>query len=384
MNIIYFTTSIDKEDFADFMKHWSVPLNPSNQNFHEKMIDSLAITNHVDVISIRPFSKSGTDYKFLKEEEKTDKNKTWHYLKIIRNRALKMFSLKKQVVKLFKTLPNDAIVLTDTINPTVLYFATKFSKKFKRKIYGICTDSPSNITGTTKSYTLFLLNLASGLDGYISLTSGLNDLYNSNKSPALIIEGIIEQKPDFKPTANEYGSYFFFGGAMLERYGVYNLIKAYKLLGNCGKKLIICGHHYDLNRINKEIKDNQNIIFLGMIPVDQVLSLEMNAFANINPRPYTKDLDILSMPSKTIEYLSSGRLTISVKNTKLQSLFSDDAIWANSGSVDDLYLAMKQSMELSTYNKTIIEKSAKQKSIELFSKESINKKISEFLNNASN
>ena len=50
--IIYITTTMNEEDYVDYMEHWKIKPNPSNQNFHNKFIRSLAIDNFVDVISI--------------------------------------------------------------------------------------------------------------------------------------------------------------------------------------------------------------------------------------------------------------------------------------------------------------------------------------------
>ena len=58
MRVIYLTTAIKKDDFAKFSKMWRIALNPSNQNYHNKMIRSLAMSNKVDVISMRPYSIS--------------------------------------------------------------------------------------------------------------------------------------------------------------------------------------------------------------------------------------------------------------------------------------------------------------------------------------
>ena len=70
MKIIYFTTAIQRDDYRDFTKLWTISLNPSNQNFHNKMIRSLAINNEVHVISIRPFSRKNCKVKKLEEETK--------------------------------------------------------------------------------------------------------------------------------------------------------------------------------------------------------------------------------------------------------------------------------------------------------------------------
>ena len=64
MKIIYVTTSLEENDYVEFNKQWKVSLNPSNQNFHNKMIRALSINNEIDVISIRPFSKTNCNVRW--------------------------------------------------------------------------------------------------------------------------------------------------------------------------------------------------------------------------------------------------------------------------------------------------------------------------------
>ena len=378
MKIIYITTSIEENDYIEFDKLWTVSLNPSNQNFHNKMIRSFAMQNEVEVISIRPFSRAKCNIKVLKAETKKVNNITYHYLKINRNKLFRVAKLKKQVKNLIPSIKtDDCVVVTDTINPKCVFITNYIQRKFKLPAIGICTDSPSNITGTSKSYTMYLLNCCNKLDGFITLTEGLNILFNANNKKHITIEGVVESK-EFKANSNVEGKYLFFGGALLPRYGVYNLIDAFKSIDNKDVSLLICGHHADEQKIEEAIGDDLRIKFLGCLPVSEVLALESKAIANINPRPFTQDLDRLSIPSKTLEYLASGALTISVKNTELEKTFKSCAIWAKTGEVKDLAAAIKDALEMSDEERKKIAEIAKNTAISHYSLEKISELITDF------
>ena len=378
MRIIYFTTSIEEHDFELFSKEWKIALNASNQNFHNKLIRSLAISNKVDVISLRPYSFRKCNIKGLKAENKSDGNITWHYLAIRKTKVLRFSYAKKQIKRLFRNDKcEETVILSDTINPKIIRLANHFARKKKLKIAGICTDSPSNITGTSRAYSLFLLKQSKDLDGYISLTESLNELFNEKEKPNIVIEGVIEN--ELPKSENKYGDYFYFGGALLPRYGVYHLIKAFKLLNRPDIKLLICGHHGDERKIYETIGDAKNILYLKMLPVKEVLALESHAILNINPRPYSEDLDRYSIPSKTLEYFSTGRLTLSVRNTKLQSIFGEDAIWVKSDKKEDLLEGMKAALDMGELEREKIGQQAQKKARELYSLASINKKLIPFL-----
>ena len=133
------------------------------------------------------------------------------------------------------------------------------------------------------------------------------------------------------------------------------------------------------NKLKEAIKGNPLIHFLGTLPVSLVLDYERTALANINPRPYSEDLDRFSIPSKTIEYLSSGRPTISVRNSKLMKHFKENAIWARTGEPEDLLLAMRTVINLTKEERKNLGQTAKEKVQKLYSLKVVNKKVNAFL-----
>ena len=74
-------------------------------------------------------------------------------------------------------------------------------------------------------------------------------------------------------------SCFFFGGALMERYGIYELIKAFNELCNNYKDidLYICGHHADNKKLQDIIDKNNRIKYLGILGYDDVLKFEQNS-----------------------------------------------------------------------------------------------------------
>lgn len=378
MNIIYFTTAQDKSDFASYISLWNMPINTSNQTFHNKLIRSIAINNHVDVVSIRPFSKDSCNVEYLESADTISDTIHWHYPKIGRGKLSAISSLKREIKGMFNNFYRNSLIITDTINPKVLYLATYFAKKYKMPIIGVCTDSPSNIAGTNKAYTMFLLRLAKSLNGYICLTPGLNELFNDQNKPAIIFEGIVEND-EIEKEKNIYGKYIFYCGVLSEKYGIYNFIKFFQTYIKGDVKLLICGHHADEARINELASKDSRIYYLGNILNDEVQSLEANAWCNINPRPFSEDLDRYSIPSKVLEYLNSGAPTISVKNSRLQKFFNADAIWIKNNSDEDFVEAFQKLNSFTEEEKESMVERAKDQVQKYFSIDAINTKLDGFL-----
>ena len=378
MNIIYFTTAQDRDSYNKYLDYWKTPINSSNQTFHNKLIRSLGQNNHVNVVSIRPFSRKNCTIHNLKAGEDIEGQIHWHYLKINRNRLFNLHSIKKQIKDLFKDFYRNSIIITDTINPTVLFMATTFAKKYQMPIIGVCTDSPSNISGTTRTYTLLLLKLAKNLDGYIALTSGLNELFNEQEKPSVIIEGIVENDTVVKEKFQK-NKYIFYCGALSDKYGIYQFINFYKTYIKTDLKLILCGHHADEAKLHQAIDDDPRISYLGNISNDNVLYYEANAWCNINPRPYSEDLDRFSIPSKVLEYLNSGAPTVSVKNSKLQKYFNADAIWLKNNSEEEFANGFQKLNYFSDKERNAMAKQARERVQKYYSLDAINNKLDGFL-----
>ena len=361
MRIAYFTTAQDKQEYSKS----TIESNPSNQVFHSNFIECLSLTNEVDVFVLR--SKSYCNTKpFLNEE----KNISWNYFQ---TKSGKFSNLTSQISESKKIKDKYDVVFVDTMNSRCLLAARAYSRKSKTKLIGIITDNPYNITNASKLGSKLLLNTAKKCDGYVCLTSSLNTLFNKKNNPYILIKGLSKNTDKSKKSPVDY-QYFFYAGTLLKKYGICDLVSAFKKLDNSDIKLVIAGHH-DNEEFKNTIKDDDRIVFLGNINNDIVTQYENHSIANINPRPFMEEMDKYSVPSKVIEYSSKNSLIISGYCSELKDVFSDSILWVD--QENDLYKRMKEAL---TSNRTIINK-VKAISENEFSFQTINKKLQEFLLN---
>ena len=221
--------------------------------------------------------------------------------------------------------------------------------------------------------------MADNLTGYVALTSGLNELYNEKSRASILLEGVIESKYR-EIDVSKYGDYIFYNGSLEEKYGVYDLVKAFNALNRNGLKLVITGYHsFEEARFKKAIESNPNIIYLGMSNVDEILSLENGSLLNINPRPYTEDFDRYLIPVNMLDYLSSSSIAVSVKNSKLQKYFEEDCIWVNSSDVEDLVDGINRALNLKKDERNKMIKNAINDVNKTYSMAAVNKKLILFL-----
>ena len=379
MRIIYFTTACKKEDYVSFSKMWDSSLNASIQNLHNRFIRSLALTHEVEVFSIRPFSRRYCKLKKLDAETKQEGKITWHYLEIKRNKLLRYSTVTKQCNKILSKMNlKDCIIITDTLNPNVLRNSTKFAKKYNLPIIGVCNNTPSSIHNTGKSYATSILSLAENLSGYITLTQGLNTLYNTYNRANLSFEGVLDDNAVINKE-NEYGDYIFFNGSLEPNHGIVQLILAFRELDNPKLKLIISGYYPDNETLIRVIHNNQNVINLGNIPSDEVISLASHSLLNVNPLPFTEDFDRYYVPANLVDYFNSNSIVVSVRNRQFMKSFKDDAIWVEDCEIYDLLKGLKAGLSLTKENRADMIKKANADVNKLYSMSVINRRTILFL-----
>lgn len=379
MRIIYFTTALAKDDYVAFCENWNGSLNTTIQHLHNRLIRALALTHEVEVISVRPFSRKYCKLKKLPASTTLEGKITWHYLEVKKKRFFKADYIKKQAKKiLLKANLNDAIILTDTLNPYLLKSSTSLAEYFHLPIIGVCNNTPSGINNTGRSYTTYLHSLADDLSGYITQTQNLNELFNKHNRANITIEGVLEDKYKVYDV-REYGKYIFYYGNLEEKFGVYDLIQAFIELNNSTTILVIAGYHANEEKMKKLSQYRNNIKYLGMISSDLALSLENGSLFNINSRPYSEDYDRYLIPYNTLDYLNSKSLTVSVRNNILQRVFKDDALWLELGEKEELIEVMNKALIMSEKEKNEYVKKANADANKLYSMSVVNHKLILFL-----
>ena len=356
-NIILLSSLMIESEFAVYQTKAFYKPNPSNQNFYARLLKALTVDNNVSVVSHRPFSKGMFNETYLMNRNATNGRNHFYYSFVSYKKSFKAFKEVKSISRSIDEAvtdfhSEDFIIIVDTLRVGLLKAALEAKRRYGVKVIGMLTDNPNNISGVGKSYIRKILQYASNLDGYLSLTDGLLKVFNKNNKPSYIFEGLVDEQIEGK---NEpIDNYYFFAGSLYERYGVKNLIDAYRDSGLVDKLLIAGNGPLHRYLFDLEQKDSR-ILYLSQLPKEKIYSFEKKAIANINPRPLDDKLDEESVPSKLLEYLASGRPTISTKHPKLYEIFKDDVFWIDNSSVEGIKSALK---EFSETNQTKLKKMA--------------------------
>ena len=337
MNILIFSNAMKEQDFALYQEQAKIKPNPSNQNFYYKLIKALAINNNVSVVSHRPLVKGMFRKNYLEGDTVSDGKIKFYYTTNRCDKAFKLLKEKSVIVKTAKQaiddfMSDDFIIITDTLRLNLLKAAKKVAKLYETKIIGMLTDNPFNLSSGSPFVKKYLVEQASNLDGYLSLTNGLVEVYNSS-APSYVFEGLVCEESEGKK--DPIFNYFYFGGSLYERYGVKTLVDAFHK-SNVKYKLVLAGSGPLAEYIEQMAEDDYRILYLSQLSKEKNIAYMRNSIANINPRPLDPKMDNESVPSKLLEYLSIGTPVISTKFPKLFSTFKDDITWIEGNSVEDM------------------------------------------------
>ena len=280
MRIAYLSVALDQEDFLRLTPQ----ANPAGQNFHLSLIHGLAKTDQVTAFA----------YANKSQAKRISSNLNFIYLV----RQNKLFAEAKRLASYVNRKNFDVVIYDSLILPFALA-----AKRIKAPCVAILTDNPINISHTRKFYGYLCKKANKRADGYFALTTGLNHLFNKKGKPYVIEKGcveLIDKHPISRPP------YLYFSGALFERYGVRDLIKAYKAF-RPNLDLVIAGH----GDMEKEIDSDPDIVFLGQIPKEENYAYILGAEAVINPRPKDPRLDPYCVPSKLLEYFCLSDYVVS-------------------------------------------------------------------------
>ena len=342
MNILVFSSAMRENDFSLYQEEARIKPNPSNQNFYYKLIKALAINNNVSVISHRPLVKGMFKRGYLESDTVVDGKIKFYYTNNKSSKTFKLFKEKQAIEKAAKQaiedfMSHDFVIVTDTLRLNLLKAAKRIAKQYKTKIVGMLTDNPFNLSSGSTFVKKYLVKQGSNLNGYLSLTNGLVQIYNQH-APSYVFEGLVSEECEGKK--DPIFNYFYFGGSLYERYGVKTLVDAFHK-SNVKYKLVLAGSGPLAEYIEQMAEDDYRILYLSQLSKEKNIAYMRNSIANINPRPLDFKMDDESVPSKLLEYLSIGTPVISTKYPKLYSTFKDDVSWIDGNSLEDMKFALE-------------------------------------------
>jgi glycosyltransferase involved in cell wall biosynthesis len=373
MNIVLLTSYIHPELYTHHLNS-NLFINPSHQHYYDQLTQSIALNKVVHVISYTALS---TPKGFQKVQKKG--RILFHTPKRFLGRLMHIYIYYQYAKKLIQKLAkNDqTMVLLDGNSASLAFIASWLRRVCNVHIIPVVTDLPSSLSKPSRTLQWVYENIMPMMTGFICLTEGLNQHVNTQHKPVIYLPGFCEERHASSPHKKPY---FFFSGALYERYGIHQLLQAFIKLNQPDIDLVIAGHGPESTLIERLSQSYPNIQFLGLIDQQTVYRYQADALANLNPRLRDDHFDQLSIPSKMFDYLSSGVPTISVIHPFFYTRFPKDVEWLDEGSIDEWVFRLKQFLASDLSLLRDEAQRLKQKMLATFNHHSQGQMIVDFLN----
>ncbi len=316
MKVVLLSSVLHPIDFDNVIRS-GISLNPSHQHYYVSLIKALGLQHDVAVYSLFPRTRVPNMMKSKRGFQKA----TFHYAQPTASFILRWWRYRRLVFTALQSIKEPFIIIVDSASRLLLNLAKKITTSPK---IVIITDHPQQLEHAKPRSIKKFFQHVSGFDGYLCLTPSLNDAFNRQGKPSLIVPGFAEARQVSSPQKRPY---FFFSGALYEKYGINILLQAFLQLNRNDIDLIIAGHGPESSLIERLAMQHAHIRYLGLIDHQKVYQYQGNTLLNLHPRPLDAQRDMDSIPSKLFEYFSSGAPTMSTLHPFFFPRFAKESEW---------------------------------------------------------
>ncbi|OPZ32561.1 MAG: Glycosyl transferases group 1 [Tenericutes bacterium ADurb.BinA124] len=264
-------------------------------------------------------------------------------------------AINRQCKKWIKKTEGEKTIIGVTPHYPIVYAINKYSSKAKTCL--VVPDLPE-YTGKSRrksliyrllkkiDVSLFYRNIRR-IKNFVVLTKYMEEKLGKNNY--VCIESMVDPSDVFNEIHSEASNEFSFlySGTIHDNYGVIEFAETiieYDI--NC--KFYICGLGTGVERVAELSRADSRIIYLGALNPLDVRKYQSIASVLVNPRPNDgSDYLKYSFPSKTMEYMLSGKPVICFKLPGIPDEYDDYLYYMESFDKKSMMKAIKHHMELS-------------------------------------
>lgn len=151
------------------------------------------------------------------------------------------------------------------------------------------------------------------VDRFVVLTDQMYEPLHISNRPWLRMEGICDINETQTVPASTETKAILYAGTLNYQYGIKDLLGALELIDIDNTELWICGSGEAENEIRNIAQKDGRIKFFGYCTQAEVKELRSKAAVLVNPRSDEGEYTKYSFPSKTMEYMASGKPVVMYK-----------------------------------------------------------------------
>lgn len=334
MKYIFCSSVFNMEHYRHLCEKSKVPLSLADHNLNRNLILGLdeATGTPVTLINNVPIPNYPSYPKIIFKKQpwqhiegSKDINCGFINLPVIKHlsRAVTTYQGIKKAVKNAGNEP--VLLLTYDIHLGACLAIRRAKRKFPQvRTFLFMPDVPNvvltastggNVTRSAKLRAALKMRFISRFDSYGFITAALPEVVDVSGKPYTVLEGIFNnhQPPLAEPTTDK--KVIFYSGQLNPAYGMENLLEVFQELykAHPDYELWLCGSGKLADKIRELETVCPGIRYFGYVDGNRVRQLQAEATVLINPRQNTDAFTRFSFPSKTMEYLASGKPVIGYK-----------------------------------------------------------------------
>lgn len=194
------------------------------------------------------------------------------------------------------------------------------------------------------------------IDSFVLLSDYMAEKISINDRPWVRIEGIFDDNtaPESPVEMRSGDRIIMYSGNLDLSQGIGELISAFSQIKYTNYKLWITGHGNGLALIVEAAKEDNRISYFERLSRENLLAKQRKATILINPLKTGNPKVKYFFPSKTMEYLASGRVTLMYKLPSIPKEYDDYLYFFDDDSVDSMKdkiieISEKSELELSSF-----------------------------------
>ncbi len=209
-----------------------------------------------------------------------------------------------------------------------------------------------------------LYKLIPKFDGFILLTDAMATRLNIHSKPWVRVEGMIDSEEhrsigDSNPINSSNKKIIFYSGTLAWRYGILDLLEAFENISDSSYELWVCGAGDAEDAIKDRALVDKRIKFYGLVPREKVLQLQQLSTILVNPRSSKGKFTNFSFPSKTMEYMLSGKPVVMRKLPGVPEDYHLHLVFTEDDSVEMLKKSLIDVCEMDKVKRDAIGSSAR-------------------------
>lgn len=258
---------------------------------------------------------------------------------------IKQYQRYKKSLKLLKRSKDRNVLIYSPYLP-FLKAAYKLDKSYTVTL--VVTDLPEyydlgNVSKTKrilrKINNKYVYKYMKRIDKFVLLTDKMKEPLQVGDRSYTVVEGICNPNLVSGAAAsaeNPEEKIILYTGTIHEKFGICNLLKAFSMIESSNYKLWICGGGDMREKVEQAAAEDSRIQFFGYVSKAQINKMQQQATVLINPRQNNEEYTKYSFPSKTMEYMLSGKPVIMYKLDGIPEEYDDYLCYVNDNSTEAL------------------------------------------------